>query len=269
MVIGNDIGGKKPGLALVERLTGEAKDAAISLGADKIGANDEAMQETSHLKKSYGINAVDQLDIDFAWIIVFHWKPNMSIEECIAGFNARIDKLSDSSLSDKIKVQLLLRQADVNRSNPNIIVGSALGCYEIAKISNSLRQAFRDLRYLTHNRTSPEFGHGKGQGQHLSAKSDSSNLRNYDNHDTDNENWRSECGRSTFLHLQNCLFYGIKNSGTCRKSLSSSSYRKTSSSSMKKPSEKFDVTELKRLHVALGHGSSTEITDSQKKASRV
>ena len=169
----------------MERLRGETKSAARFLGADTIGAKDRAMRVTIHLRKRYGIDAIDQLHIDTACFFDFHWKPNMSIEKYIAGFNACLDKLLDFSVSDKIKGQLLLHQADLDSNPRNIIVGSESGCYEIGRISNSVRQAFRN--------SVMEEG-----DVNIVAIKNSNNRRYYGNHAGGNENRRSEPGRSIF-----------------------------------------------------------------------
>lgn len=92
----------------------------------------------THLEKSYVIDETDQLDIDIAKFFDFCLETTMAVEEHIAGFHARLDKPSELSLSAKQKSHLLLQQAGFDATTPNIILGSASGCYNISKISNSL-----------------------------------------------------------------------------------------------------------------------------------
>ena len=119
---------KKKGPALIGRLSGEAKASAKSLGTQAIGGEDGAIKTLDHLEKSYGVDDVDQLRIDLASFFGFQWRSNMTIEEYIAGFHAHLDKLSELSLTDKLKGHLLLRQAGLDSRTRNVIVRSASGC---------------------------------------------------------------------------------------------------------------------------------------------
>ena len=201
----------KRGPALVGRLGGEAKASAKSLGATKIGATDGATQILDHLQKSYGIDEVDQLDIDLALFFDFHWKGNMSIEEYIAGFHARLDKLHELSFSDKLKGHLLLRQAGLDANTRNVIVGSSSGNYDVAKISAALRQAFRNAHNPFHNTTNPGGVNRKG-GYHRNSKNElkhrnnsSRNRKDYSKPNRNQNDNSNNKGRS--------IFYTYKTSG--------------------------------------------------------
>ena len=94
----------------------------------------------------------------------------MTIEEYIAGVHARLDKLSELSLTDKLKGHLLLRQAGMDSNTRNVIIGSASGCYEVAKISAALRQAFRESLHPSHNTFTPGSCKGRQRGRKKDAK---------------------------------------------------------------------------------------------------
>ena len=180
------------------RLSGEAKAAVKTLGVDKICSDEGAMSILEQLDKLYGVDSADQLDMDLAEFLDFYWKQPMSIEEFIAGFHARLDKLSELNMNDKLKGHLLIRQAGLDRNNRNVIVGAAAGNYDVAKISNALRQAFRDngASSLAHHASRGKGGRGRGRGGRGGRWN---NHRGRDSSDHENENKDDyNRGRSTF-----------------------------------------------------------------------
>ena len=134
----------KQGPALIGRLSGEAKASAKTLGVRTISSENGANLILEHLDKSYGVDKVDQMDIDLASFLDFSWHGNMAIEQFIAGFHTRIDKIADLHIDEKLKGHLLLRAAGLDAHMRNIIVGSSAGNYDIKSISGALRQAFRN-----------------------------------------------------------------------------------------------------------------------------
>ena len=126
------------------RLSGEAKAAVKAIGVDVICSEAGGMKILEQLDKLYGVDSADQLDMDLAEFLDFYWKQPMSVEDYIAGFHSRLDKLSELNMNDKLKGHLLLRQAGLERNTRNRIVSAAAGNYEISKIANALRQAYRN-----------------------------------------------------------------------------------------------------------------------------
>lgn len=114
----------KQGAARIGRLSGEAKSAAKTLGTPVIGGISGTDSIIEHLEKAYGVDAVDQLDIDLASFLDFTWKGNLAVEEDLAGFHSRLDKISDLAISDKLKGHLLLRQGGLDDQTRNMIVGA-------------------------------------------------------------------------------------------------------------------------------------------------
>jgi len=99
----------KRGPALIERLGGEAKASAKTLTSAVIAAEDGAIAILNHLDKSYGIDTVDQLDIDLAAFLGYSWSGNLFVEQFIAGFHARLDSIAELAINAKLKGHLLLR----------------------------------------------------------------------------------------------------------------------------------------------------------------
>lgn len=81
----------KRGPDLIGRLSGEAKASAKNLGIDTISSQDGATRILEHLNKSYGVDKIDQLDIDLSTFLEYTWRSHMTVEHFIAGFHSRID----------------------------------------------------------------------------------------------------------------------------------------------------------------------------------
>ena len=133
----------KQGPAVVGRLRGEAESSAMSLGIERISAIDVVNKVLEHLDKSYSIDASNQLDTDLAEFLDFRWQKSMTVEQSIAGFHVRLDRLSSLNIDEKLKSHLLLRHADLDARDRNMIVGSAAGKYEASYICSALGQAYR------------------------------------------------------------------------------------------------------------------------------
>ncbi len=134
----------KQGPASIGRLSGEPKSSAKSLGTAAISAPGGALKILEHLDRSYGGDDTDQLDTDLAAFLDYSWDNRTSIETCIAGFHARLDKLAELNLNSKLQGHLLLRQARIDTHSKNMIIGASSGSYEVRAISSALRQAFRN-----------------------------------------------------------------------------------------------------------------------------
>lgn len=173
----------KLGPAIVGRLSGEPKAAAKSIGTKLICGETGAALILEHLDKSYGVDAVDQLDNDLAAFLDYCWKRPMSIEEYIAGFHSRLDKLAELKINDKLKGHLLLRQCGLDPDTRRVIVGASAGNYDIGKISNSLRQAFRDTSALSSSYANTRGRRGRGRGRFGRGTRDQRPYRNNASYD--------------------------------------------------------------------------------------
>ncbi len=68
-----------------------------------ITGRDGADNILEHLDKSYAIDATDQLDIDLATFLDFSWKNHMPVEQFIAGFHSRLDRIASLNMDAKQK----------------------------------------------------------------------------------------------------------------------------------------------------------------------
>lgn len=133
---------EKKGPALVGRLGGEAKASAKTISLENICAADGVERLLKHLDKSYAIDAANQLDADLALFLDYTWKKSMSVEQYIAGFHSRLDKISTLQLDNKLKGHLLLRQAALAPQDRNMLVGAASGSYDVQHLTAALRNAY-------------------------------------------------------------------------------------------------------------------------------
>ncbi len=122
---------EKQGPALIGRLSGEAKASAKTLSVAVITGRDGADKILQHLDKSYAIDATDQLDIDLATFLDYSWKNHMPVEQFIAGFHSRLDRVASLNMDAKLKGHLLLRQAGLDMHTRNMIVGASSGKYDV------------------------------------------------------------------------------------------------------------------------------------------
>lgn len=132
----------KQGPALVGRLSGEAKASAKSLSIDVICDNDGVEMILKRLDKSYAVDAANQLDSDLAVFLDYSWKKSSSVEQYIAGFHSRLDKIASLEIDEKLKGHLLLRQASLSSQEKNMLVGAASGSYDISKLTAAMRNAY-------------------------------------------------------------------------------------------------------------------------------
>eukprot|EP00171_Calliarthron_tuberculosum_P018277 IDg18277t1 len=137
---------KRRGPALIGRLGGEAKSSAKTLTLEVISSEDGVNSILEHLDKSYAVDATNQLDLDLATFLDYVWEKSMTVEQFIAGFHARLDKIAALNIDNKLKGHLLLRQAALDAQDRNIIVGAASGKYDVKDISIALRQAYRNSK---------------------------------------------------------------------------------------------------------------------------
>lgn len=95
-----------------------------------------------HLEKSYAVDAVNQLDSDLACYLDYTWKKSLSVEQYIAGFHSRLEKIACLDLNNKLKGHLLLQKSALTTQNKNLVVGSASGNYDITHLIAAMRNAF-------------------------------------------------------------------------------------------------------------------------------
>lgn len=138
------------------------------------------MNILKHLDKSYGIDTVDQLDLNLAAFLDYSWSGNMYVEQFIAGFHSRLDKIAELAIDDKLKGHLLLRQAGLDGHSRNMIVGASAGNYDVTAISTALRQAFRNADRPSHTTSAAGPSHPRSKNDGRKNYQNKYNRRRYD-----------------------------------------------------------------------------------------
>ncbi len=206
---------KKQGPALVGRLSGEAKASVKTLQIDTICSPEGVPEILEHLDKSYAVDETDKLDTDLATFLDYTWKKSMTIEEFIAGFHTRLDKIASLNMDDKLKGHLLLRQALLDNQDRNMIIGAASGKYEVKHVGAALRSAFRNRETpMSSMKSSGVLNHEKKKNGYIQNK----NARNKNWQSTKNSIKGSK--RPTFytyrtVPVQSSKHRAIVDSGAC------------------------------------------------------
>ena len=162
----------KCGAALIGRLSGEAKASARTLTIADICTDKGVDLLLTHLDKSFATDPANRLDADLAAFLDFTWKKTMSVEQYIAGFHSRLDRISSLKMDDKLKGHLLLRQAMLDTHEKNMILGAASGNHDVNRLTSALRNAYIDstpsntnMNTHTHERhNSSEYAPSSHQG---------------------------------------------------------------------------------------------------------
>lgn len=98
------------------------------------------------MESSKRSNSECLVDNDLADFLDYSWDKEVSVEHFISVFHTRMHKISDLHLDDKLKGQLLLRQADhLIQQERHVEIGSASGSYDVNRISAAaLRNIYRN-----------------------------------------------------------------------------------------------------------------------------
>lgn len=92
-------------------LQGEAKTAAKMIEVELICRERGVELILGQLDKTYAVDNTNQLDDDLADFLYYCRKDELSVEHFISGFHARVDKISQLNIDEKLKGHLMLRQA--------------------------------------------------------------------------------------------------------------------------------------------------------------
>eukprot|EP00171_Calliarthron_tuberculosum_P005577 IDg5577t1 len=191
---------EKHGAALIGRLSGEAKAAAKTLSISEITSELGVNKILQHLDKSYAVNKTDQLDLDLASFLDFTWNVHKPVEQFIAGFHTRLDRIAELNINNKLKGHLLLRQAGLDHNARSMIVGAASGSYEVDTIATALRQMYRHIPNIS------TASMGIFPSSYARNKQPKGQLRSVNNRRTENNNQKSDDSP--------CIFYTFNTAGS-------------------------------------------------------
>lgn len=108
-------------------------------------ASDGVERLLTHLDRSYGVDANNQRNANLAAFLNYSWHSDLTVDQFIAGFNARSDRIACLQFNETVKGHLLLRLSGRTPSDQNIIVAASAGNYEVQNLIVSLRNAYRQV----------------------------------------------------------------------------------------------------------------------------
>ena len=151
---------RKRAATLIGHLTGQAQVIAKTLPLSTLTAEDGLVSLLSELDQKFGLDETSILHNHISQFFDHTWTKDLSVEEFVIGFHSRLDKITSLKLDDLLKGHLLLRQANLDPYDRNIIVGSAGGNYSLQSISVALKNAYRTGGFPTAsmNSTPPQQG---------------------------------------------------------------------------------------------------------------
>lgn len=128
---------------IIGQLTGQAQVTAKTLPLTSLTSESGVANLLEELDRKFGLDQTTLLHNNISSFFDYTWESNMSVEEFVIGFHSRLDKISKLNLNDELKGHLLLRQANLDSHDRNIVVGSAGGDYSLQALATSLRNAYR------------------------------------------------------------------------------------------------------------------------------
>lgn len=133
----------KQGPALIGRLSGEPKSSAMTVPIRQICSEEGVSLVLAQLDKSYSVNDAHQLNHDLGEFLDYVWQRRFSIDQFVAGFHTRLDRLATLKMDDALKGHLMIRQANLQLQDQSLVVGAASGSYSIKDISGAMRSIFQ------------------------------------------------------------------------------------------------------------------------------
>lgn len=95
------------------------------------------------MDKTFEMEEATLLNNTVLSIFDFVWTKEMTVDKLVLGFHSSLDKITKLNTNDELKGHLLLRQANLDGYNRNLIIGDARGDYTLLALSTSLRNAYR------------------------------------------------------------------------------------------------------------------------------
>lgn len=128
---------------VIGRLSGQAQVIAKTLSIETLTSADGLTKLLEELDKKFGLDKISLLHKNVSEFFDFVWDRNDTVDEFVIGFHSRLEKISTLALDETLKGHILLRQANLDPHDRNIIIGSAGGNYSLQSLSTALRNAFR------------------------------------------------------------------------------------------------------------------------------
>lgn len=157
---------------IIGQLTGQAQVTAKTLPLSELTSESGVSSLLREMDKKFGLDTVTLLHNNISDFFDYNWDKSMSVEEFIVGFHSRLDKISKLDMNDELKGHLLLKQANLDNHDRNLVVGAAGGDYSLQALATSLRNAFRAEGFpaasMNTNRPRPRSSFGSALNQNHS-----------------------------------------------------------------------------------------------------
>lgn len=128
---------------VIGQLTGQAQVTAKTLPLTVLTSETGITSLLKEMDKKFGLDSVTLLHNNISDFFDYNWDKHMTVEEFVVGFHSRLDKVSKLDMNDELKGHLLLKQANLDSHDRNLVVGAAGGDYTLQALATSLRNAFR------------------------------------------------------------------------------------------------------------------------------
>lgn len=93
--------------------------------------------------KKFGCDITTLLHSNVALLFDCTCEKSMSVDEFVVGFHAKHHKISMLDMENELKVYLLLKQANLDSHERDIVIGFAGGSYSLQPLLTSLCNAYR------------------------------------------------------------------------------------------------------------------------------
>lgn len=128
---------------VVGRLPDKAQVNAKTLSVERLISPERLKKPFEELSKKFGLDKTSLLHKHVSEFFDFIWDRYDSVDDFVIGFHSPLHKISSLRLHEKSKGHILLRQANLNPHDRNIVVGSAGGNYSLQAVTTALRNAYR------------------------------------------------------------------------------------------------------------------------------
>lgn len=109
------------------RLIGQASVTAKSISLSTLTSEVGLMKVIEEMDMKLGCGHVTLLQNNVATFFHFSWEKEMQVQEFVTGFHSSHDKISKLNNIDELKGHILLRQANLDSHDRNIIITSSGG----------------------------------------------------------------------------------------------------------------------------------------------
>lgn len=121
----------------------KTKNAAFTLPINKICGPNGLERVLAQLDTYYAVYKLSQLDSDLSGFLDCTCEKSLTVEELIAGFHARHDRIAELEFPAIVQGHMMIRNESRDQNEQNMVVGQASGDYNIQRISAALRTAYR------------------------------------------------------------------------------------------------------------------------------